>query len=124
MAIRRALKHTGTEQETSTACPVTPDGRYMVVRGRLWRHSNPSLSAAQRQSLVSRLMEARRAVGLALRSGDSTALKAARAAVHETKIGLGERGPVWWSDGAADFNRYLVKNTPYADWYRAQQPAS
>lgn len=24
--------------------PVTPDGRYFVVRGRLWRRSNPGLS--------------------------------------------------------------------------------
>jgi hypothetical protein len=30
---------------------------------------------------------------------------------------LGERGPVWWTDGAPDFNRKLVVNTPYADWY-------
>ncbi|HLU77141.1 MAG TPA: hypothetical protein VKZ48_04445 [Burkholderiales bacterium] len=31
-----------------------------------------------------------------------------------------ERGPPWWQDGAPDFNRHLVKNTPYAAWYRAQ----
>jgi hypothetical protein len=30
---------------------------------------------------------------------------------------LGERGPPWWDDGARDYNRYLVKNTPYAAWY-------
>lgn len=44
-------------------------------------------------------------------------MAAARRAVNEAKIALGERGPVWWTDGAKDFNRYLVKNTPYADWY-------
>jgi hypothetical protein len=27
------------------------------------------------------------------------------------------RGPVWWTDGAPDFNRKLVKNTPYRDWF-------
>jgi hypothetical protein len=29
--------------------PVTPDGRYFVVRGRLWRLANPGLSSAERQ---------------------------------------------------------------------------
>ena len=31
--------------------PVTPDGRYIVVRGRLWRRSDPRLSAAAREAL-------------------------------------------------------------------------
>ena len=60
-------------------------------------------------------MAARRAVGTALRADDATAVKAARARVDAAKIALGERGPVWWSDGAPDYNRRLVKNTPYAD---------
>ena len=42
---------------------------------------------------------------------------AARKAVDEAKTALGERGPVWWTDGAPDYNRKLVKNTPYADWF-------
>jgi len=29
--------------------PTTPDGRYFVVRGRLWRCTDPSLSEAERQ---------------------------------------------------------------------------
>ena len=33
------------------------------------------------------------------------------------KVGLGERGPVWWGDGAPDYNRHLAKNTPYAEWF-------
>ena len=37
--------------------PTTPDGRYFVVRGRLWRTSNPSLDPARRQELVDELME-------------------------------------------------------------------
>jgi hypothetical protein len=24
---------------------------------------------------------------------------------------------VWWNDGAADLNRRMVVNTPYADWH-------
>ena len=31
-------------------------------------------------------------------------------------MALGERGPVWWTDGAADLNRVFVNNTPYAAW--------
>ena len=46
-----------------------------------------------------------------------TTKKAARAAVDAAKVALGERGPVWWSDGAADYNRHLARNTPYASWY-------
>ncbi|MDC0887257.1 hypothetical protein OAS19_05655 [Altererythrobacter sp.] len=93
----------------------TPDGRYIIVKGRLWRATNPNLPEDERQRLVNELMDARRAVGAAMRSGDEAALKAARAAVQAAKVGLGERGPVWWDDGARDWNRYLVKNTPYAD---------
>lgn len=95
----------------------TPDGRYIVVRGRLWRASNPDLSAAERTALVLELSAARRSVKLALRDRDQTRLAAARSAVDAAKIALGERGEPWWKDGAKDFNRYLVKNTPYAEWY-------
>lgn len=59
-------------------------------------------------------MDARRAVGAALRADDAVAERAARTQVHEAKVALGERGPVWWDDGAPDYNRHLVKNTPYA----------
>jgi hypothetical protein len=96
---------------------VTPDGRYFVVRGRLWRRANPDLPAHLRESLVGELMNARRAVKTALRSGNAVELAAARKAVDVAKIGLGERGPVWWTDGAPDLNRHKVKNSPYADWY-------
>ena len=99
--------------------PVTPDGRYFVVRGKLWRTSDPDLSEEQRARLVSDLMTARRDVGAALRSKDSDAERAARQLVDQAKHGLGERGPVWWDDGAPDYNRHLARNTPYADWFAA-----
>ena len=83
------------------------------MRGRLWRTSNPALSDEARESLVKDLMAARRDVGTAKRAGDASAEKSARARVHEAKVALGERGPVWWDDGAPDYNRHLVKNTPY-----------
>src|SRR5687768_4689174 len=99
--------------------PGTPDGRYFVVKGRLWRTSNPALPAEARQRLVDQLMDARRQVGAALKAGDADAERSARAAVDEIKRALGERGPVWWTDGAPDFNRRMVANTPYAQWYAA-----
>lgn len=81
--------------------PVTPDGRYFVVRGRLWRCSNPKLPKKKREKLVKDLMLARRTKDLE--------------GVDKAKRALGERGPTWWKGD--DFNRYLAKNTPYADWY-------
>lgn len=96
---------------------VTPDGRYLVVKGRLWRTTNPSLSAARRAALTKELMAARRAVAKAFKTSDGRLLKRARAAVDSAKVRLGERGRVWWSDGAPDYNRYLAKNTPYDAWY-------
>ncbi|KQT87435.1 hypothetical protein [Aurantimonas sp. Leaf443] len=95
--------------------PRTPDGRYFVVRGRLWRLSNPALGEEERARLVSSLMAARRAVREA--AGDPPALAKARARVDAAKRGLGERGPVWWRDGAPDLNRHMARNTPYAAWY-------
>lgn len=97
--------------------PTTPDGRYFVVRGRLWRCSNPALPEEERQRLVSALMDGRRAVKSAKAANDPAALKAARAQVNGAKVALGERGPVWWTDGAEDFNRRLVSNTPYSAWH-------
>jgi len=101
----------------STRPPVTPDGRYFVVRERLWRCANPALSREEREGLVRALMEARPAKGAAMRAGDAEARERARAAVDEAKRRLGERGEVWWTDGAKDWNRYMVRNTPYAEWH-------
>jgi hypothetical protein len=97
--------------------PVTPDGRYFVVQGRLWRLSNPHLSTAVRAACVITLMAARRAVKSAKAAGDLTAEAAAHHAVDNAKRALGERGEVWWSDGSPDLNRHMIKNTPYSAWY-------
>jgi hypothetical protein len=97
---------------------MTPDGRYIVVRGRLCRASNPHLQPTHRQRLVEELMNARRAVRAALRNGDTASLRSARSQVQAFKEALGERGPIWWDDGAPDLNRRLVENTHYAQWWR------
>ena len=96
---------------------ITPDDRYFVVRGKLWRMSNPKLPAREKARLVKQLMDARRAVKQAKAAGDENAEAAARHRVDEAKHRLGERGPVWWTDGAPDFNRHAVKNSPYAEWF-------
>ena len=97
--------------------PITPDGRYFVVRGRLWRMSDPSLAPDVRERLVKELMAARRAVAKARRQADPEAEAVAHAAVDRAKLALGERGPVWWDDGAPDVNRHMARNTLYADWF-------
>lgn len=98
----------------SAGCPVTPDGRYFVVRGRLWRRSDPSLDEPTRQALIRALMSARRAVRDA--KGGRGDPASARAGVDAAKRALGERGPPWWDDGAPDWNRRMAADTPYAAW--------
>lgn len=97
--------------------PVTPDGRYFVVRGRLWRMVNPALSPDERAKLQRELMSARSSLGHARRLGDDSARRDARRRIAAAKVALGERGPVWWTDGAPDFNRRMAVNTPYGDWF-------
>ena len=82
----------------------TEDGRYIVVKGRRWRTSDPSIPDGLRVELVSELMAARRAVRSA-KSADTTA--AARHRVHDAKVALGERGRAWWEslDEAAQRTR-------------------
>ena len=97
---------------------VTPDGRYFVVRGRLWRRANPNLPIEKRDALLRELAAAQRTAKAALASGKSEELALARKAVDKAKIALGERGPVWWTDGAPDLNRHKVNASPYAEWYK------
>jgi hypothetical protein len=78
-------------------------GRYLVVGGRRWRATDPSIPEALRAELVHELMAARRAVRDA--GGDAEAVAAARRRVHDAKVALGERGAPWWEpmpDGARD----------------------
>jgi hypothetical protein len=102
--------------------PKTPDGRYFVVRGRLWRMASPALPSAERAVLVKALMAARRSVRSSRDAGDAAAEAAAHDAVDRAKRKLGERGPVWWTDGAPDLNRHMARNTPYASWFATVEP--
>ncbi|VWX61763.1 conserved hypothetical protein [Burkholderiales bacterium 8X] len=113
--LRRTSPSRGrSEHAGPDAYPSTPDGRYFVVRGRLWRKTRPDLADEVRDRWVKELMAARRA----LRGEQSASERqTARQQVDRAKRALGERGPAWWTDGAPDFNRKLAKNTPYAEWY-------
>ena len=101
--------------------PTTPDGRYFVAKGRLWRKTNPALDDTARRAAVKALMQARRAVGQA---GSEDETRAARARVDAAKRDLGERGPVWWDDGAPDEGGRHPKNTSYADWWAGLDAAT
>ncbi len=94
--------------------PRTPDGRYFVAKGRLWRCTDPRLDDSARRAEVKALMQARLAVKHA---SDEEETRAARAAVDAAKRRLGERGPVWWEDGAPDEGGRHPKNSSYADWW-------
>jgi hypothetical protein len=96
--------------------PTTPDGRYFVAKGRLWRRTDPRLDEEARRAAVRALMRARRAVRDAT---DEAGTRAARADVDAAKRRLGERGPVWWQDGAPDEGGRAPANSSYAAWWAA-----
>jgi hypothetical protein len=79
----------------------TEDGHWVVIDGRRWRATDPSIPEERRKELVRELMSARSAVGWAKRKGDAVAERAARDRVHAAKVALGERGPKWWEGGDA-----------------------
>lgn len=78
--------------------------------------ANPNISSAARSDFVRELMAARSAVRTAKLAGDQAAEAAAHHAVDMIKRQLGERGPVWWTDGSPDLNGHMVKNTHYTAW--------
>lgn len=73
---------------TDKTTEFTPDGHHLVINGRKWRASDPSIPPKLRQELVDELMAARRAV----KAGESDG----RARVNDAKLALGERGQPWW----------------------------
>ena len=100
--------------------PVTPDGRYFVFNGRLWRCTNPLLSEHEISAAKKQLMSARSKLRKSYIRDHPDEEAALRRDVHEAKLALGERGDPWWTDGAPDYNRKMVLNTPYKDWYEGE----
>lgn len=54
----KKVEDAGASADGSNAFPITPDGRYFVDKGRLWRLANPNLPQTKREQLVRALMEA------------------------------------------------------------------
>ncbi|MFF3484598.1 hypothetical protein ACFYXC_15190 [Streptomyces sp. NPDC002701] len=83
----------------------TPDGHHVVIKGRKWRATDPSLPEEIASRLRHHLMAARRAVRSATTAGDAQAERLARARVNHAKIALGERGTPWWDQSQDERRR-------------------
>lgn len=89
----------------------TEGGRWIVVDGRRWRATDPTIPDALRSELVNALMAARRAVGAARRNADEAAEKSARSQVNDAKVALGERGEPWWKPPSDEGLRHRARAT-------------
>lgn len=89
----------------------TEGGRWIVVDGRRWRATDPSIPEAFRKELVGELMSARRAVHAAQRVDDDEAVAAARRRVDDSKHALGERGRAWWEEPDGTATRVRLRAT-------------
>ncbi|CAD6009029.1 biopolymer transporter Tol [Agreia sp. COWG] len=74
------------------------DGRWLVVNGRRWRRTDPSLPDDVIDALKSHLGRGRSGVRTAKKNGTDDDVAAARQRVGLAKHGLGERGPSWWDE--------------------------
>ncbi|APS19438.1 hypothetical protein TK78_11000 [Streptomyces sp. Tue 6075] len=83
----------------------TEDGRYVIIKGRRWRATDPTVPEEAAAALRSHLMAARRAVREAKRSTDDAALRRAREGVQRAKVALGERGDPWWEQSGRERDR-------------------
>lgn len=83
----------GGMTDDGTAPDRTADGHHIIVNGRRWRATDPSIPETLRQELVDELMAARRAV--------KAAEPDARRRVQDAKTALGERGAPWWEEPSA-----------------------
>ena len=78
------------------------EDRWIVVKGRRWRRTDPGLDQQIVDELKSHLGRARNAVKAAKGSGSEEELRQARDRVNTAKHGLGERGDYWWDMSLAD----------------------
>jgi hypothetical protein len=77
---------------------ITDDDKWLVVKGRRWRRTDPSLPPDLVDALKSHLGRGRSGVRTAKAAGDDEAVALARQRVGLAKHGLGERGPYWWDE--------------------------
>lgn len=84
----------GSASDEKTGPEHTADGHHVIIDGRRWRATDPSIPERFRQELVDELMSARRAV--------KASAEGARHRVHDAKTALGERGAPWWEERTGD----------------------
>ncbi|GAA1139980.1 biopolymer transporter Tol [Nesterenkonia lutea] len=76
--------------------------RWLVIKGRRWRRTDPALPAELVAQLKSHLGRGRSGVGAGEKAEDAERIAAARRRVGLAKTGLGERGPYWWDRPEAE----------------------
>ena len=81
-------------RDTADGPERTDDGHHVVIDGRRWRATDPSIPDTFRQELVDELMSARRAV--------KASEPDARRRVNDAKTALGERGTPWWEERSGE----------------------
>ena len=78
---------------------MTEDRHHVVINGRRWRATDPSIPEERRAELVRILMSWRNEVRGTKGTGKE---QTARAGVQAVKVALGERGsPPWWEQTMA-----------------------
>ncbi|SKC67758.1 biopolymer transporter Tol [Okibacterium fritillariae] len=97
-----ASAQSGVPKSGAPDSEATDDERWLVVNGRRWRRTDPSLPEDVVAALKSHLGRGRSGVRTAKKDADDDAVAAARKRVGLAKHGLGERGPYWWDDTPAD----------------------
>lgn len=117
-----------TSPKRAGGYPVTPDGHYFIVRSRLWRCTDPTLSPEARSDLQKELMDYRRQLTSRAKANKTEdEVKEMRAGVQQVKEKLGERGEPWWEEGEV-CDRKMIGNTGYKEWWdglsREQQERS
>lgn len=97
-----ASAQSGAPKSGAPDSEASDDERWLVVNGRRWRRTDPSLPEDVVAALKSHLGRGRSGVRTAKKNADDDAVEAARTRVGLAKHGLGERGPYWWDDTPAD----------------------
>lgn len=93
--------------------PTTEDGHYVVIAGRRWRATDPSIPEQRRAELTRILMAWRRDVR---RTRGTDGERTSRAGVQAAKVALGERGtPPWWEQSDAERRARWQADVPVPD---------
>lgn len=93
----------------TSATVTTDDGRWIVVDGRRWRATDPSIPDSFRHEMVDELMDARRAIAAARRTSEPATEAMARTRVQQAKVALGERGDPWWDPPTEEGMRQRIQ---------------